>query len=373
MAIDLSRRDFLVLSSAASLAGCASPQAARRAPGDATLAFDALELKLRHTWTIARGSSDAKKNGLLTLTADGVAGYGEAAPNVRYHQSFDSASAAFDRIREATRGLSPWEHRVWIERAESVAGEDSEVVAALDAALWDWKGKRCGQPIWRLLGTSEATMPVTSFSIGIDTPDAMAAKTREASAYPLLKLKVGLGDDEANVRAVRGTTTKPIRVDANEGWKTADEAVERIRWLASQGCELVEQPLAAANRDGNLEVTARSPIPVVADEATLRVSDLRAAAGAYAGVNVKLSKCGGITRALDMLTVARALGLKVMLGCMIESSLGIAAGVAIAPLFDWVDLDGNLLVANDPFAGLEMRDGRWRLPQTPGLGVARTS
>ncbi len=376
MAHDLSRRRLLS-SSAALAAGAFLPGAARASqaaatapsPGKPALTLTPLLLTLTHTWTISRSTSTSKKNGLVALSADGVTGLGEAAANVRYGQSWESGEAAFARVRKAVEGLSPWEHLTWLERAEREAGGDSQIVAALDMALWDWKGKKLGAPVHRLLGMPSDRMAVTTYSIGIDTPAAMQKKVAEGERYPSLKVKVGLPADVENLLAIREVTSKPIRVDANEGWKTASEAVERIRWLATMGVEFVEQPLPASRNAEMKAVKAASPLPLVADESVLHAADVPALSGLFDGLNVKLAKCGGITRAYEMAALGRALGFKLMLGCMIESSLGIAAGVAVAPLFDWLDLDGNLLISNDPFAGLSIFDGRWKLPPGPGLGV----
>ena len=372
-------RRSLLAGSAAIAGGALLPeialgsQAATTAPsaGSATLSLIPLELKLTHTWTISRNSSNEKKNGLVTLVADGVSGYGEAAANVRYGQSWESGEAAFARVKKAVEGLSPWEHLVWLERAEKEAGGDSQIVAALDMALWDWKGKKLGAPVHRLLGMPGDRMAVTTFTIGIDTPEVMQKKVAEGEKYPSLKVKVGLPTDEENVKAIRAATAKPIRVDANEGWKTPEEAIARIQWLATMGVEFVEQPMPASRNASMKAVKAASPLPLVGDESVLHPSDIPGLVGLFDGINVKLAKCGGITRAYEMAAIGRALGFKLMLGCMIESSLGIAAGVAVAPLFDWLDLDGNLLISNDPFRGLAIVDGRWREPMGPGLGVVR--
>ena len=374
MATPLSRRDLLAVSG--SLAATALlPDFAAAAPAPAagataaTLTLAPMLLKLRHTWTISRNSSNEKKNGLLTLTSGGITGYGETAANVRYGQSWESGEAAFARVKEACAGLSPWEHLAWLEKAEAAAGGDSQVVAALDMALWDWKGKAVGQPVWRLLGVPSSRMAQTTFSIGIDTPEVMKEKVKEAEAYPLLKVKVGLPGDEANVTAIRSVTKKPIRVDANEGWKSVADAVKEIAWLKTMGVEFVEQPLPASRNADMKALKAASVLPLVADESVLHVKDVPSLVGLFDGVNAKLAKCGGITRAYELAALGRALGFRLMLGCMIESSLGIAAAVAVAPLYDWLDLDGNLLVANDPWKGLKLTDGRWELPSAPGLGV----
>ena len=376
MASHLSRRTLL--SSGGALAASAflprslsaSPEAAPpAAPGAVKLDFRLLPLKLTHAWTISRNTSTDKKNGLVTLTAEGVTGYGEAAANVRYGQSFESAEKAFAKVAKAVEGLSPWEHLTWLDRAEKEAGLDSEVVAALDTALWDWKGKKLNAPVHRLLGIPTGRMAVTTYSIGIDTADAMKAKVKEATAYPHLKVKVGLPDDETNVAAIRSVTNKPIRVDANEGWKSAAVAIERIAWLKTQGIEFVEQPMPSSMNAEMKKVKAAAGLPLVADESVLHPADVAGLVGLFDGINVKLAKCGGITRAYEMAALGRALGFKLMLGCMIESSLGIAAAVAVAPLYDWLDLDGNLLITGDPFKGLSIKDGVWALPNGPGLGV----
>lgn len=372
MTHDVSRRALLGTTGLATAASFLPPMlAASEKPttGPAQLSFQPLPLKLTHTWTIARGSSNEKKNGLLKVTADGVTGLGEAAANVRWGQSYDTAEAAFARISKAVAGLSPWEHLSWLERAEKEAGADAEVVAALDMALWDWKGKKVGRPVHQLLGIPTDRMSITTFSIGIDTAEVMQAKVKEAAVYPHLKVKVGLPNDEENVNAIRAVTDKPIRVDANEGWKTAEEAIRKIQWLKSKGIEFVEQPMPASMNAEMKKVKAASPLPLVGDESVLHPADVPPLVGLFDGINVKIQKCGGITRGYEMAGLGRALGFKLMLGCMIESSLGIASGIAVAPLYDWLDLDGNLLISNDPYTGLTFKDGRWALPDRPGLGV----
>jgi len=236
-------------------------------------------------------------------------------------------------------------------------------------ALWDWKGKKLGAPVHRLLGMPADRMAVTTYSIGIDAAAEMQKKVKEGEKYPFLKVKVGLENDEENVRAIRAVTTKPIRVDANEGWKSADEAIAKIQWLATMGIEFVEQPLPAAKNAEMKAVKAASPLPLVADESVLHAPDVAALVGLFDGINVKLAKCGGITRAYELAALGKALGFRLMLGCMIESSVGIAAGVAVAPLYEWLDLDGNLLISNDPWKGLMITGGKWKLPEGPGLGV----
>ena len=379
MTHSISRRGLLVSSAAAAAASTlpralfAGPAAKAGGASDVSLSYKVLPLKLAHTWTIARGSSDEKQNGLLTLTAEGVTGYGEAAANKRWNQSFETSEAAFARVKEAVANLSPWEHLAWLERAEKAAGPDSEVVAALDLALWDWKGKKLNRPVHELLGIPGGRMPITTFSIGIDTAEVMKQKVREAAPYPRLKIKIGLPNDEQNIAAIRSVTDKPITVDANEGWTTVEETKKKLAWLNTVKPLFLEQPMPAAMDGEMTKVKGIATFPLMADEGVLHASDIPGKAGLFDGVVLKIQKSGGITRVYEMTAVARAMGLKLMLGCMIESSLGIAAGVAVGPLFDWLDIDGNLLVANDPFKGLSITDGRWSLPDAPGLGVAKTN
>jgi L-alanine-DL-glutamate epimerase-like enolase superfamily enzyme len=235
-------------------------------------------------------------------------------------------------------------------------------------ALHDLAGQRMGVPLYEVLGLDPRAAPETSFTIGLAEPDLIVQKVREAAAYPILKVKMGSDDDREVLTAVRDTTMSRIRVDANEGW-TPEGALDRLEWLARLGVELVEQPLPADRIDETRELRRRSPLPFYADESVHRASDIPRLAGAFDGINIKLMKCGGLAEALRMIAVARALGMKVMLGCMIESSLAITAAAHISPLVDTADLDGNLLIDNDPFVGATVEAGRIVLPDSPGLGV----
>ena len=264
MTPSISRRG-LILSSAAAGAASALPSAlfaespSRPASIPVSLSYRPLVLKLAHTWTIARGSSDEKKNGLLAVAAEGVTGYGEAAANKRWSQSWETSEAAYARVEKAVAGLSPWDHLTFLEKAEAAAGGDHEVVAALDMALWDWKGKRLGRPVHELLGVPAHGMPVTTFSIGIDTAEVMKQKTKEAAAYPKLKVKIGLANDEENIAAIRSVSSQPITVDANEGWTTVEEAKKKILWLNGVKPLFLEQP--CRRRWTPMQVGPRDPIP----------------------------------------------------------------------------------------------------------------
>jgi L-alanine-DL-glutamate epimerase-like enolase superfamily enzyme len=241
--------------------------------------------------------------------------------------------------------------------------------AAVDMALHDLAGKRLGVPLYELLGLDPRGASETSFTIGLAEPEVVEQKVREASAYPILKVKMGSDDDREVLTAVRDTTMSRIRVDANEGW-TPQGALDRLEWLARLGVELVEQPLPADRIEETRELRRRSPLPFYADESVHRARDIPRLVGAFDGINIKLMKCGGLAEATRMIAVARALGMKVMLGCMIESSLGITAAAHLSPLVDTADLDGNLLIEDDPFVGATVEAGRIVLPDGPGLGVS---
>ncbi|HEX8985432.1 MAG TPA: dipeptide epimerase, partial [Bryobacteraceae bacterium] len=243
--------------------------------------------------------------------------------------------------------------------------------SALNIALMDWVGKKLGVPLYRYFGLDAHAAPVTTFSIGIDTPEITRQKVREAEAFPVLKIKVGLVTDEATIEAVRSVTDKPLRVDANEGWKDREEAARKINWLEKHGVEFIEQPMPASMGEDIRWLRSRVHIPIIADEACLRPEDVPKCAGIYDGVNIKLDKCGGILGAYRMLQIAKGLGLKTMLGCMVSSSIAVTAAAHLSPLVDYADLDGNLLIANDAYRGVSVEKGKLVLPDGPGLGLTR--
>lgn len=323
-----------------------------------------LDLALRHTFRIARGASDLRHNLLVELEHGGHTGLGEAAPIKRYGEDRESARAAVEQMAGRLGEPRRFAHAA----AQAAVPGQRSAQAAVDMALHDLAGKRLGVPLYELLGLDPRAMPVTSFTIGMDTPEVVARKVREAGDYEVLKIKLGSDDDREMLAAVRDTTDRPLRVDANEGWTFAT-ALERLPWLARLGVEFVEQPLPADRLEETRELRRRSPLPFFADESVHTAADVPRLVGAFDGINVKLMKCGGLGEALRMIAVARAHGLRIMLGCMIESSLGITAAAQLGPLVDAADLDGNLLVANDPFEGVELARGRLVLPDAPGLGV----
>jgi len=325
---------------------------------------------LRHPFTIARSSTTAKQTLLVELEHEGIVGLGEAVPTNYYGQTIDSSEAALEGISRWL-GDDPFQLERILSRCVERFDDQLAAVSAVDSALHDWIGKRLGVPVWRLLGLDPARVPVSSFTIGIDDPDAIETKAVEAQDYPILKVKVGTAQDEEILAAVRRVAPhKTLRVDANAGW-SIHNAAERIRAVSRFGIELVEQPIPPGEPDALRGLRNLGIAPIVADESCIRPADVLPLAGCVDGINIKMSKCGGIRQALRMIHLARACGLKVMIGCMLESSVGIAQAAQLAPLADWIDLDGHLLLENDPFEGMGGAGGRLTLTDRPGLGVTR--
>jgi L-Ala-D/L-Glu epimerase len=324
-------------------------------------------LRLAETFVIAREASDEDDVVQVALAHDGVTGYGEGAPIERYHESGASALAYLEQAA-GLLGDDPFA----LEEIESrLAPGENAAKAALDGALHDLQGKLLGVPVWKLLGLPR-TGPPTSWTVWLGDPDDMGRRAERASArFRRLKLKLGGGDglDVERVRAVRSATELPLMVDVNEWW-SLDEALDALPQLAELGVEYCEQPLPAGD-EGGRTLKERSPIPIYVDEDCHRLDSVAACAEISHGVNIKLAKSGGIREAIRMAHAARALGLGVMLGCMVESGLAVAAGCVVAPLCDHVDLDGNLLLAHDPSPGVAFVDGVQVPSERPGLGVER--
>jgi L-alanine-DL-glutamate epimerase-like enolase superfamily enzyme len=325
-------------------------------------------LRPRHAFTLSRESIREKQTFFVELQYDDVMGKGEAAPMAHLGETPALCRTALDRIAEALPE-STGDYETLIRSLEAIAPTAPAARAAVDAAIMDCVGRSSNVPLFRLLGIVPANMPPTSMTIAIDSPDRVRERAKEARNFRVLKLKLGGKWDHAMVSAVRDVTDTLIRGDANEGYSNRETALREIEWLAERNVELVEQPLKADRIDDMIWLKERSPLPLIADEAFMQVRDLPRIAGGYDGINIKLVKCGGTLAAREAFAAARASGLKVMLGCTIESSLGIAAAAHLAPLADYVDLDGNLLVANDPFDGHPIIDGRIALRDAPGLGI----
>ncbi len=368
----MNRRACLKLAGAAAAFPLVSPIAvAQTAQLPSTLTVGLRRLMLRHTWTTTMSSSEYRDTVQVAFQRDGVTGHGEGAPIIRYQEFPASAMQAIQNISGAITAGDPWMYQKFLAavRRELGAGQHA-AMAAVDIAVFDWLGKKLNLPLYRFLGLDAADAPITDFSIGIDTPEITRRKTIEAADFPVLKVKVGLKTDEATIEAVRSVTGKPIRVDANEGWTDKEEAIRKINWLETQGVEYVEQPMPAHMVEETRYVRSKVHLPIFADEACTDVTMIPRLVDAYDGINVKLDKAGGILETCRWINVARAMNMKVMLGCMVSSSCSVTAAAHLSPLVDYADLDGNLLVANDPWTGVRVEKGRLLLPAGPGLGLS---
>jgi L-alanine-DL-glutamate epimerase-like enolase superfamily enzyme len=368
----MNRRDWLKTAGAVG-AAASLPLEALALPqtgGPAKINTAIKRLMLRHTWTTTMSSSDYRDTLQLQYVRDGITGYGEGAPIVRYKEDAKSAQAAVESLNGLLAETDPWhieelESQIWKRVSAEWAAK-----AAMDIALMDWTGKKLNIPLYQYYGLDPAKAPITTFSIGMDKPEVVKRKVEEAAAFPVLKIKVGLSTDEEMIASVRAATKKPLRVDANEGWTNKEEAVRKINWLETQGVEFIEQPMPASTMDDMKWIRSRVNMPIFADEACLRPADVVKCANAgFDGVNIKLDKAGGIRTAYKMIQIAKSLGLKTMLGCMVSSSCTVTAAAHLSPLVDYADLDGNLLISNDPFRGVIVKDGKIVLPNGPGLGL----
>lgn len=347
--------------------------AAPASKGPARLTASVRRLNLRHTWTTVMSSSDYRDTFFVEYSKNGITGTGEGAPIVRYKESAAQAKELIDGLKPWLESADPWQYTKVLGQLFAKLEGNYAAKAAVDIALLDWVSQSAGVPLWKFLGLDRRDAPLTTFSIGIDKAEVIRQKVKEAEAFPVLKIKVGLDNDEEVMAAVRGVTKKPLRVDANEGFKSKEQAVEKINWLEKQGVEFIEQPLPAANLEDMNWIRKRVHIPVIADEACLHPADIPKLAPHFDGVNVKVDKCGGLLEAWRMINIARALNLKVMIGCMISSSVAITGAAHLSPLVDYCDLDGNLLISNDPYEGVKVVEGRLTLNDKPGLGLSRAA
>lgn len=335
------------------------------------LETQAFDLKLTTPFRISRHVQLTAKNVLARITHEGITGLGEAAPSEHYGENRGTVLAALALLADEL-GDDPFAIEETLAHVNHVIGLNPSAKAAIDMALYDLIGKRLNVPVYRLLGLSAARTPLTSYTIGIDTPEVMAQKALAARAYPILKIKVGTPHDVANLKAIREVSQAVIRVDANTAW-TPKEAIRAINELAEFHIEFVEQPVNPRDLAGLKYVREHTPLPIITDESSITVEDIPRVAECTDGINIKLMKCGGLSHALKMIHVARAHHLKVMIGCMIESSLAITAAAHLTPLVDYADLDGHLLVDDDPYMGVKVEQGRLILPDGPGLGVVPRS
>jgi L-Ala-D/L-Glu epimerase len=326
-----------------------------------------IDLKLTTPFRIARGVQTMASNAIVQINHNGYTGYGEAAPDEFYGEDVETVLACVARFA-GNLGNDPFAIEDVMNQLDKIFRLNPAAKAAVDMALYDLVGKMLGVPLYKLLGLNAAHAAHTSFTLGIDSPTEMAKKALKAIDYPILKVKVGTRHDLDNIKAIREVSQAVIRVDANTAW-TAKEAIQAINALAPYTIEFVEQPVAPRDLAGLKLVRENVPLPIIADESCVTVEDIPRVAECVDGINIKLMKCGGLRHALKMIHVARAHNLRVMIGCMIESSLAITAAAHLTPLVDYADLDGHLLIDNDPYVGVGVLNGKLVLPEDPGLGV----
>lgn len=335
------------------------------------LTFEPYELKLKHVFTVSSFSRSTTPDVQVRIDYDGYTGYGEASMPPYLGQTVESVCSFLKKV-DLEQFPDPFCIDDILTYIDSLSDGDSAAKAAVDIALHDLVGKIIGAPWHRMLGLNPEKTPNTTYTIGIDTDKMVKLKTREvAGQFKILKVKLGTPRDREMIRAIREVSDLPIAVDVNQGWKNKKKALDEIFWLKEQGIVMVEQPMPKEMLDANAWLTEKSPLPTFADEAIQRLKDIPAIKGAYTGINIKLMKCTGMREAWKMMNYARAEGMKVMIGCMTETSCAIAAAAQLSPAVDFADLDGNLLIANDIFRGTTVVDGKITLNQLPGIGIEK--
>ncbi|MBI9065333.1 MAG: twin-arginine translocation signal domain-containing protein [Marinilabiliaceae bacterium] len=379
-----SRRDFLKYSglaagsliTASAFSGCdASGQCKvsnRVGKGKMKLRFKPYDLQLKHVFTIASNSRTSTPVMLVEIEYDGVIGYGEASMPPYLGESHKTAADFLSKIN-LEQFANPFLLDDILTYVDELVAGNYAAKASVDIALHDLAGKLTGQPWYKLWGLNAAKAPHTSFTIGIDTPEVVRRKVKEADPYNILKVKLGGGNDKEMIQTIRSVTDKPLCVDVNQGWKDKYQALDMIHWLKEKGIVFVEQPMSKKGLDEMAWLTENSPLPTIADEAIQTVKDVLPLKGIYSGINIKLMKCGGMRAAHKMITLARSMNMKVMIGCMTATSCAISAASQLSPLVDWADLDGNLLISNDCFEGVQIVNGKVILNDKPGIGVNKLS
>ena len=370
-------RDFLktagLAAVGAGLVACTgnAPKKFNIVKGDGKLhmKFFPYELKLAHVFTVASYSRTTTPDVQVEITWEGVTGYGEASMPPYLGQSVETVTNFLNKV-DLSQFNDPFKMEDILSYVDSLSEGDGAAKCAIDIALHDLVGKLLGQPWYKLWGLDPAKAPSTTFTIGIDTPDVVKEKTLEAvGKFNILKVKVGLDTDVEMIETIRTVTDVPLAVDANQGWKDRSKALDEIFWLKEHGIVMVEQPMPKEMLDDIAWLTERSPLPIFADESIQRMKDIPSLVGAYNGINIKLMKCTGMREGWKMANMARALGMKVMVGCMTETSCAVSAAAQFSPYVDFADLDGNLLIANDRFDGVKVVNGKLTLPDRPGIGV----
>ena len=344
---------------------------AQTGKGKLKLTYRPYDLQLRHVFTIANSSRTTTPTVLTEIEYDGLTGYGEASLPPYLGETQASVIEFLKKV-DLTTFSDPLHLEAIMDYVDKIAENNTAAKASIDIALHDLAGKIMGQPWHKIWGFDKLKAPATTFTIGMDTAEVIKQKTREAEPlYQILKVKLGRDNDKEIIRAIRSVTDKPVAIDANQGWKDKHHALDMIHWLQEQGIVMIEQPLSKYQIDDIAWVTERSPLPVFADESFQRLTDMPRIKGAFSGVNIKLMKCTGMREAYKIWTVARAVNMKVMIGCMTETSCAISAAAQLSPATDWADLDGNLLISNDLYAGATVVDGKLTLNDLPGIGVRK--
>ncbi|HZY35308.1 MAG TPA: dipeptide epimerase [Mucilaginibacter sp.] len=332
------------------------------------LTFQPFELLLKHTFTIAKFSRTSTPVMLVQVEHEGQTGYGEASMVPYMGESFETATGFLSKV-DAGEFKYPFDFEAIIAYLDGIAPGNPAIKAGIDIALHDLEGKLRQKPCWQLLGSDPVKMPLTSFTIGIDTPEVMIQKVKENPDCKIIKVKLGRGSDKELIKTIRSVTGLPLFVDANQGWTDLQQSLEMTHWLHEQGVLLIEQPMLKTDPESNAWLTERSPVPIIGDESVQRLGDVAKAKGVYHGINIKLMKSAGMHEAGQMIKRARELSLKLMIGCMSETSCATLAAATLAPQCDWADLDGPFLTSNNPYQLPGFRNGKWVLNNESGLGL----
>lgn len=372
----MDRRKFLIgaglglIAASSPISLSAIGQATKRVTktGRMKLSYMPYELKLRHAFNLAKYSRTTTPDVQVQIELDGIVGYGEASMPPYLGESVESVCKFLSQV-DLSQFSDPFRMEEILDYVDGIAPNNRAAKASIDIALHDLLGKIMGQPWYKIWGLSPEKAPNTSFTIGIDKADVVRQKVLEAEPYKVLKVKMGLDNDKELVEIIRSMTDRPICVDANQGWSDKHKALEMIEWLYDKNCLFVEQPMPKEMLDETAWLREHSNLPIIADEAFQRLGDIKRFHGVYDGINIKLMKSTGLHEAYQMVTLARALDMKIMVGCMTETSCAVTAAAQISPLVDWADLDGNLLIANDRFDGIKIVNGQVTIPDRPGIGV----
>ncbi len=371
------RRNFLISSASAAAGLAIAPTITAMNPGHSgstagrmKLTYEPYNLDLKHVFTLAGSSRKSTPVMLTRIEFEGVTGYGEASMPPYLGESQDTAGKFLAQV-DLGQFNNPLLIEDILDYVDHLSPENRAAKASIDIALHDLAGKLIGQPCYRIWGLNPEKTPDTSFTIGIDTPEVVIEKTKEASMFNVLKVKLGRENDKEMIETIRKVTNVPIAVDVNQGWKEKEKALDMIFWLKEKGIVMIEQPMSKDDPDSNAWLTERSPLPVFGDESVQRLPDVLKANGIYHGINIKLMKCTGMREAFTMAKVARSAGMKVMIGCMTETSCAVSAAAQLSPLAEFADLDGNLLITNDLFEGMKIKTGKITLNDLPGIGIRK--